>query len=48
MILKIDFSTFDEAHLPLLHKLYHLCDVLVWVVRLNHSLQPANISNYPL
>lgn len=25
---KIDFGTY-EAHLPLLHKIYHLCDVLV-------------------
>lgn len=25
---KIDFGTYDEAHLPLLHKIYHLRDVL--------------------
>lgn len=45
---KIHFGTFDEAHLPLLHKTYHFCDVLVLVVWFKHSLQPSNISNYPL
>ncbi len=44
---KINFDTFDEAHLPLLHKIYNFCDVLVWVVWFKRSLQPPNISNYP-
>lgn len=45
---KIHFGTFDEAHLPLLHKIYHFCAVLVWVVWFKRSLQPPNISDYPL